>query len=70
MLEIYYGAAGTGKTAAQIELIRKNAENGIHTLAVIPNQFTFAYEKQLYDTLGIKLFNSGYVTVLSPERIV
>lgn len=70
MLEIYYGAAGTGKTAAQIELIRKNAENGIHTLAVIPNQFTFAYEKQLYDALGIKLFNSGYVTVLSPERIV
>ena len=70
MLKILYGAAGTGKSTAVMDEIKKNAECGKRSLAVVPNQFTFEYERMLYDHLGAKLYNSGLVTVLSPERLV
>ncbi len=70
LVRIFCGSAGTGKSYAVMDEIKKNAERGIHSLAVIPNQYTFEYERMLYDHLGIRLYNSGFVTVLSPERIV
>ena len=68
-LTIYYGNTGTGKSYAVMERIKENAQKGERSLVIVPGQFTFEYEKKLYKYLGISLYNSGYVDVLSLDRV-
>lgn len=67
MLEIITGAAGTGKTKEIIKLIEKKVSEGKKCLVVIPDQFSFEYDKKLYKELGIVKFNQ--LTVLSLSRL-
>lgn len=68
-LTIYYGNTGTGKSYAVMERIKENAQKGERSLVIVPGQFTFEYEKKLYKYLGLSLYNSGYVDVLSLDRV-
>ena len=68
-LTIYYGNTGTGKSYAVMERIKENAQKCERSLVIVPGQFTFEYEKKLYKYLGLSLYNSGYVDVLSLDRV-
>ena len=76
MLNLYYGATGTGKSAAMMDRIREEAElirasgesRGI--CVIVPDQFTFEYERMLYNSMGCALFNSGNTEVWSFSRLV
>ena len=68
-LKIYYGNTGTGKSYGIMQQIKEKTLAGEKCLAIVPGQFTFEYEKHLYDYLGARLYNSGSVEVLSLERV-
>ena len=38
--------------------IKQAAEEGADVLVIVPDQYTFAMDRELYDRLGVKLFNS------------
>lgn len=69
MLTILYGGTGTGKSYDMMEMIGKKASEGKNVIAIVPDQFTFEYEKMLYDHLGCALFNRGNAEVLSFSRL-
>lgn len=68
-LTILYGTPRTGKTAALADRIRDDAAAGLKVCVIIPDQFTFEYEKMLCCHLGARLYNSGLVDVLSFSRL-
>lgn len=68
-LTILYGTARTGKTTALMDRIKQDAAAGIKVCVLIPDQFTFEYEKMLCCHLGAPLYNSGIVDVLSFSRL-
>ncbi|MCL2053543.1 MAG: PD-(D/E)XK nuclease family protein [Oscillospiraceae bacterium] len=66
MLNIITGGAGTGKSSLLMERIDKRAfENG--AIVIIPDQFSFEYDRMLYKRLGAERFNA--VKVLSFSRL-
>lgn len=69
MLTILYGGTGTGKSYDMMKRIREKAEANCNICAIVPDQFTFEYEKMLYDHLGCRLFNKGNIEVLSFSRL-
>lgn len=69
MLKLLCGGTGTGKSYAMMERIKERAETGCRVCVVVPDQFTFEYERTLYDHLGCKLFNRGNTEVLSFSRL-
>lgn len=75
MLNIFYGTTGTGKSYEMMNRIRSEAEliaqsGDDRSICVIaPDQFTFEYERMLYNFLGCSLFNSGHTEVWSFSRL-
>ena len=69
MLNIFYGLPKTGKSYGAAEDIREKISSGERVLAVIPEQFTFEYERLLYNRLGAALFNCGRLEILSFSRL-
>lgn len=69
MITIYYGASGTGKTCAVMDSITQKAAAGEKTLVIVPDQFTFEYERMLCERMGCKLFNNSTAEVLSLSRL-
>ncbi len=69
MVTIYYGASGTGKTTAVMDAVTERAIAGQPTLVIVPEQFTFEYERMLCDRMGCRLFNNGSAEVLSLSRL-
>ncbi|MDE7294584.1 MAG: hypothetical protein K2N72_09200, partial [Oscillospiraceae bacterium] len=69
MLNILYGLPKTGKSFALTEQIRDEIKAGGKCLVIIPDQFTFEYERLLYNRLGAGLFNSGSLEILSFSRL-
>lgn len=57
MPEIITGRAHSGREALLFERIHAAAEQG-GAIVIIPDQFSFEMDKQLYDHLGAKLFNN------------
>ncbi len=57
-LTIITGGAGSGKSTLMSEKIRLAAESGRSVIACIPEQFSFEYDRMMYERLGIKLYNS------------
>lgn len=51
MLRLLVGDAGSGKTTAAVEAIRKSVESGVPTLLLVPEQETVTAETLLWDTL-------------------
>ncbi|MGN0665456.1 MAG: PD-(D/E)XK nuclease family protein [Huintestinicola sp.] len=68
-LNIFYGIAGTGKSYAMMDDIKKRIGEGRTCIVIVPDQFTFEYEHLLYNHLGCRLYNSGAAEVLSFSRL-
>ena len=51
-VKIFYGEAGTGKTASMLEMIKRYAEEGRECMLFVPEQFSFDAERQTYFSVG------------------
>lgn len=58
MLHFFIGGAGCGKSCGIMELIETNAAEGRDIIAVVPEQFSYEFDRKLYNRLGAELFNS------------
>ncbi len=67
MLDIIAGGAGTGKTCEMMNRIEIAVKENKDVLAVIPDQFSFEFDGNLYERLGAVLFNK--VNVQSFARV-
>ncbi len=52
-----------------MEKIKEAASSGESVCVIVPDQFTFEYERILYDHLGCRLFNRGNTEVWSFSRL-
>lgn len=55
MVEFITGQAGSGKTTIMFEKIKNNSGN---QLIIVPEQFSYEFDKKLYFFLGAKRFNT------------
>lgn len=67
MLNIIAGEAGSGKTYEMMERIKLAASEKKDVSVLIPDQFSFEFEKDLYEHMGAELFN--HVETLSFSKI-
>lgn len=67
MLNFITGPAGSGKSFKINEYIRSEAEAGKEIFVIIPEQFSFEYERKMYFELGSSIFNN--INVLSFTRL-
>ncbi len=58
MVTIITGGENSSRENIFSDKIRYSAENGGDVLVIIPDQFSFEYEKKLYGIMGARLFNS------------
>ena len=58
MLEILTGGAKSSREKLFVDRICSAAENGKNVLVIVPDQFSFEYDKMLYNRTGARLFNS------------
>ena len=58
MVSIVSGGVNSNREEIFIEMIKKSALNGEDVLVIVPDQFSFEYDKMLYNALGAKTFNS------------
>ena len=63
MLKIFYGAAGTGKSAAIMDEIRRSEGSGVRCVLLVPEQYSHEAERELCSVCGDGL--SLYAEVLS-----
>ena len=63
MLKIFYGAAGTGKSAAIMDEIRRSEGSGVRCVLLVPEQYSHEAERELCSVCGEGL--SLYAEVLS-----
>lgn len=66
MLNLILGGAGCGKSYEMTNRIETAVLNGKDVLVIIPDQFSFEFDRTLYERLGAELFNR--VDVLSFAR--
>ncbi len=57
MLKLLSGPIGSGKSAYISDMIKNDIEAGKKVLVLVPDQFSFEYDKKLYKFLGAGLFN-------------
>ncbi|MBR3417707.1 MAG: PD-(D/E)XK nuclease family protein [Oscillospiraceae bacterium] len=57
MLHLLLGGAGCGKSEALITEIKRAAEAGLDVRTLVPEPFSYTYDKRLYDRLGAAGFN-------------
>ncbi len=57
MLHIVYGGAGSGKSYFLMQQLQKDVEAKKYVRTLVPEQFAFTYDKQLYAMLGAQAFN-------------
>lgn len=67
MLHFILGGTGTGKSEVLAEKILAAVEAGSEVVAIIPDQFSFEFDKKLYKRLGIQRYND--ITTLSFARL-
>lgn len=57
MVEFITGQAGSGKTTLLFEKIKKNSEKPNTQLILVPEQYSYEFDKKLYFFLGAEKFN-------------
>lgn len=57
MLEFIIGGAGSGKSSMLTDKIKSDTENGKRVIVIVPEQFSFDFDKKLYRKLGCMEFN-------------
>ncbi|MBQ7980416.1 MAG: hypothetical protein IJ305_02285, partial [Oscillospiraceae bacterium] len=57
MLNIIAGGAGYGKTYEMMSRIEEAVKADKDVLVIIPEQFSFEFDRALYERIGMKLFN-------------
>ena len=57
VLHFLAGAAGTGKSHKIMEIIGERASAGCSVLVIVPEQFSYEFDRKLYSSLGAQLFN-------------
>ena len=57
MLKLILGGAGTGKSSMLINETNKLSMNDKKIIIIVPEQFSFEYEKKLYNSIGAEKFN-------------
>lgn len=57
MIHYICGISGTGKSGFIIDDICRCTEKNIEPLIIIPDQFSFEYDKKLYSALGVEKYN-------------
>ena len=57
MVEFIIGQAGSGKTTAMLERIKQSAEKGCRQCMIVPEQFSYEFDKMLYFYIGADRFN-------------
>ncbi len=67
MVNFILGPTGSGKSTKIIDCIRNQSLKNKKIYVVIPEQFSFEYERKLYNELGSSLYNS--INVLSFTRL-
>lgn len=67
MTEIFYGEAGTGKTAAMFERIKELASKGEQCMLFVPEQFSFDTERAAYFAVGAE--NARFVKVTGFSKL-
>lgn len=58
MIEFVCGGTYSTRELVMLEKIRAAAGNGEDVLCIIPDQFSFEFDKKVYDYVGARLFNS------------
>ncbi|MDE6019967.1 MAG: exodeoxyribonuclease V subunit gamma, partial [Ruminococcus sp.] len=58
MLHFIIGGAGCGKSFKVMEFIKSSISNGDDVMAIIPEQFSYEFDKKLYGYLGVQMFNA------------
>lgn len=58
MLKIITGGAVSDREEIFTREIKQSAENKEKVLVIVPDQFSFEYDKMLYEHMGARLFNS------------
>ncbi len=58
MLRIVTGGMGSSKTEIMTDEIKKSVLANENVIVIVPDQYSFEYDKQLYNELGAKSFNS------------
>ena len=57
MVEFIIGASGTGKTTEMFRRIKEGADSGHEQCALVPEQYSQEFDKNLYNYVGAKVFN-------------
>lgn len=57
MLKIISGGMGSNKTEIMTSEIKKAVLSGEKVIVIVPDQYSFEYDKQLYNELGARNFN-------------
>ena len=52
MLKIFYGAAGTGKSAAIMDEIRRSEGSGVRCVLLVPEHYSHEAERELCSVCG------------------
>ncbi|MBQ8296423.1 MAG: exodeoxyribonuclease V subunit gamma [Ruminococcus sp.] len=57
MIKFITGAAGSGKSTEMIRQIDKLADSGAEICIIVPEQFSYEFDKNLYKSIGAQKFN-------------
>lgn len=57
MLHIIYGGAGSGKSTRLMQSIDQAVTQGEKVYVLVPEQFSYEFDKKLYQTIGAEKFN-------------
>ena len=57
MVEFITGAAGSGKSTLMFERIKQESENADRVCIIVPEQYSYEFDKTLYFYLGAERFN-------------
>jgi ATP-dependent helicase/nuclease subunit B len=68
-MQMIYGSSGTGKTTEIIALATETANSGNEAIIIVPEQFSFEFERLMYEFSGAKVFNSGLLSVCSFSKL-
>ena len=57
MIEFITGAAGSGKSTRMTDIISQQADMGREICIIVPEQFSYEFDKKLYKKIGAEKFN-------------
>ena len=67
MIKFFIGGATSNREELFIDAVKRSVDNGKNVIVLIPDQFSFEYDKKLYNKLGAVSFNK--ITTAGFNRI-